>query len=348
MVRVAIVKLSALGDIVHAMVVLQLIKKHLPDIEIDWIVEEGLAGVLEHNPDIDQILPVRLKALKKSPSLLFEEIRKIRAYARSEYDVVIDLQGLIKSALLSRMLGESAGFDRNSIREKAASFLYRKTFPAPYEMNVIERNMVLVKAALDLDISPEALREKKPFLFYEVFDLEKSTSFLSRSQNNIVYILGSSWKSKIYPAERLAEVIERVGGNALLVWGNEEEGSMADLLSKKSTAIKLPRLSLGELKALISQADLVIGGDSGPTHFAWALNRPSITLFGPTPAERNTLEGPLNRTISSSSRVDPMRLNRNDFSISEIDPGEIAELARELLEGSDASDGGKRMEGSDE
>ena len=340
MVKIAIVKLSAMGDIVHAMITLQLIKNHLPNAKIDWIVEESFAGLLAYNPDIDHILPVNLKALKHSPTRLFSEIKRIKTYAQNSYDIVIDLQGLIKSAVLSRMLGPAAGFDRNSIREKAASFFYRQSFRVPYEMNVIRRNIALVDAVLGMETASIELEKKRPFLFFGKEEQEKTASLLKQDQKNIVYILGSSWKSKIYPAEQLAEVIRRVEENALLVWGSEEEQEMARLLSEQTAATMLPQLSLGELKALIARADLVIGGDSGPTHFAWALNRPSITLFGPTPAERNTLESRINKTISSPSRVDPMHLNRNDFSIREIDPTGLARLAQELLAEADSPERG--------
>ena len=110
--KVAIVKLSALGDIVHAMVALQFIKMADPSIEIDWIVEEGFAGVLENNPDINQILTVNLKALKSNKASIFQQIKSIRRYALTHYDLVIDAQGLIKSAVIAKLLGKRvAGFD---------------------------------------------------------------------------------------------------------------------------------------------------------------------------------------------------------------------------------------------
>ncbi len=331
MVKIAIVKLSAMGDIVHAMTTLQFIKKNLPDAQIDWIVEQGFAGLLAHNSDIDHILPVHLKALKKCRSCLFSEIQKVRTYAKNNYDMVIDLQGLIKSGILSRMLGFTSGFDRQSIREKAASLLYHQSFFIPYEENVIYRNMKLVDDALGIETTMEQLEQKKPFLFFDEKEKKKTTASLDKSQKNIIYILGSSWESKVYPKEQLVKVIELLGENALLVWGDEKERAAAEYISRQCEAAVLPHLTLGELKALISRADLVIGGDSGPTHFAWAMNRPSITLFGPTPGERNTLEGDYTRVICSSSEVDPMRLNREDFSIGEIDPVEIVQVAKELL-----------------
>jgi heptosyltransferase-1 len=102
--KVAIVKLSALGDIVHAMVALQFIKSNITDIEIDWIVEERYADILKHNPDINQILTLNLKALKQNKIGLFSELKKIKSYAANHYDLVIDAQGLIKSAITATFL----------------------------------------------------------------------------------------------------------------------------------------------------------------------------------------------------------------------------------------------------
>lgn len=320
-----------MGDIVHAMTALQFIKHALPDARIDWIVEQGFAGLLENNIHIDRILPVNLKALKKDKSQLLTEIKRIRFYAENDYDIVIDAQGLIKSAIISRMLGSSRGFDRNSTREKAASWFYKQSFAIPYEENVIYRNVKLISDALEISFEKKDLFDKKPFLFFSENDKRKTIPYVTKSQKNIIYIMGSSWESKIYPKEKFTEVVRALGENALLVWGDGKEYKSARLISKNSKAILLPRLTLGELKALISRADLVIGGDSGPTHFAWALNRPSITLFGPTPGERNSLAGEYTRVICSSSEVDPLRLNREDFSIGEIDPAEIVQVAKELL-----------------
>ena len=329
--KIAIVKLSALGDIVHAMTTLQFIKKRVPDASIDWIVEERFSDLLKDNPDIDRILTVRLKALKDTPTQLFSEIGRIKRYAGNDYDIVIDLQGLIKSALLSRMLGPAVGFDRHSIREGAASFLYRKTYAIPYELNVIYRNIRLVDAALDIETSGREIEEKSPFLYFAAEEASRVSPLIRKGKATILYILGSSWESKVYPREKMAEVVQALGENALLVWGSDAERESAEYLSSVTAANILPRLGLGELKALVSMADLVIGGDSGPTHFAWALNRPSITLFGPTPAERNVLAGSYSRVLSSTSHVDPLRLNRKDFSISEIEPEEIVASARVLL-----------------
>lgn len=331
-VKIAIVKLSALGDIVHAMAALQFIKRHLPESQIDWIVEQGFVGVLEHNPHIETILPVNLKAIKKDKFQIFSEIRRLKHYAAKNYDIVIDAQGLIKSALVSRILGLSAGFDKDSIREKAAASFYQKSYSVPYEENVIYRNMDLIGSALGLNFGRNLLKKKESFLFFAEKDRSKTASFLIEDQKNIIHILGSSWESKIYPKEKFAEIINVMEGNHLLVWGSSDEKEYAQYVAEHSKARVLPQLNLNELKALISSADLVIGGDSGPTHFAWAMNRPSIMIFGPTPSGRNTLETEINKVVDCGKTIDPARLNKTDFCIHEIDFNEIVGLAKELLQ----------------
>ena len=172
-----------MGDIVHAMAALQFVREALPDCRIDWIVEEVFAGIPEHNPDIDRILPVRLKALRQNKMQLFEEIGRIREYAGSGYDLVIDAQGLIKSAVISRMLGaKTAGFDKDSVREKAASFLYQESFPIPYEKNVIYRNIELVMSSLGLEWEEAQLEQKKAFLYYEI-PVKDRENFVKFGQN---------------------------------------------------------------------------------------------------------------------------------------------------------------------
>jgi len=119
--------------------------------------------------------------------------------------------------------------------------------------------------------------------------------------------------------------------NCLIVWGGEEEKSRAEWIEANSQYAKvLPKLDINALKALISKSDLVIGNDTGPTHMAWAMNVASIVIFGPTPTSRVHITD-INKVVKSPSVVDPYRLNREDFSIKEIRPQEIFEIAKGLL-----------------
>lgn len=329
--KIAIVKLSALGDIVHAMVALQFIKAHSPEIRIDWIVEQRFAEVLKHNPDIDNILTVNLKALKTDKSGLFAEFKKIRSYANNNYDLVIDAQGLVKSAITAKLLGKRiAGFDVDSIREKAASWLYDVKVHSPYDANTIDRNATVLSQPLGFGITREQILAKQPFLFHanenpQIYD------YLAKDRRNIVFVIGSTWESRNYPAEKFVKIAEALQQNYLVIWGSEQEKDKADWMAAQSGFIKVvPKLDLNSLKALIANADLLIGNDTGPTHIAWGLNRPSITIFGPTPVSR-VYQTDINNVVKSASVVNPYKLDKQDFSIKDIDEGEIIELAKFLL-----------------
>ena len=328
--KIAIVKLSALGDIVHAMVALQFIKAALPQAQIDWIVEQGFAGVLADNPHIRQVLTVNLKALKTDKTLIFRQLTDIRRYRQQHYDLVIDAQGLIKSAIVARLLGSTTvGFDQHSIREKWAAKFYRQTVACAYDANTIDRNVTVLTQPLAISVSPQQILAKQPFLYFKpaVVDLN---DYFRTDQANLMLVIGSTWPSRNYPKEQFLQVIQALPANYLICWGNEQEQQTGRWLAERSDARVLPRLNLNDLKAAIARVDLLIGNDTGPTHMAWGLNRPSITLFGPTPISR-VYQTEINRVLKSSSVVNPFKLNKNDFSIAEISPQDIIDLANSLL-----------------
>ena len=329
--KIAIVKLSALGDIVHAMVALQFIKTHSPTLQIDWVVEQRFADILKNNPDIDNILTVNLKALKTNKAGLFAQLKKIRSYAGNHYDLVIDAQGLIKSAVTAKMIGTRiAGFDADSIREKAASWFYDVKVACAYDTNTIDRNALILSKPLGIDISTEQILNKKPFLFFSNEDPQLD-DLLSKDRANIVLVIGSTWDSRNYPADKFVKIAKALQQNCLVIWGNEQEKTIAEWMAAQSDLIKvMPKLDLNSLKALIAKADLLIGNDTGPTHIAWGLNRPSITIFGPTPVSR-VYQTDINKVVKSASIVNPYKLNKQDYSIKDIDEGEIIGQAKNLL-----------------
>jgi heptosyltransferase-1 len=330
--KIAIVKLSAMGDIIHAMVVIEFIKKAYPNIKIDWIVEQTFIAVLQDNPYIDNILPLDLKQTKKNKKRLISQIKLVRYYAQNKYDLIIDAQGLLKSAIVSRLLGKNiAGFSKNSIREKVASYFYSMKVDISYASNTIDRNAKVIGEPLGIKIDKEMILNKKPFLFFTQEEAQKIKPLLSNKKKNILYVIGSTWESRNYPKEKFAQVAKALDANSLIVWGNAEEKERAQwIASQVAHAQVAPKLSLNELKALIAHCDLLIGNDTGPTHMAWALNIPSITIFGPTPVSR-VYQTPINRVIKSPSKIDPYKLNKEDFSIRNIAPQKIIELSKELL-----------------
>lgn len=332
--KIAIIKLSALGDIVHAMVALEFIKKRYPSISIDWVVEEVFSDILQHNPNIDKILKINLKSLKKNRLNVFSQIKRVKEFASNNYDIVIDAQGLIKSAIVARMAGKKvAGFDKDSIREPIASLFYSKgeKITIPYNKNTIYRNAKVLSSPLDFSITEREILEKNRFLYFKDED-ETVGELIGKDRENIVFIIGATWKSRRYPKEKIAKISNSLERNSIVVWGDEQERQVALWIEKNSSFAKaLPkRLDLNSLKALIGQSSLLIGNDTGPTHIAWGLNTPSITIFGPTPPNR-IYETKINKIVKSSSAVDHLKLDRNDFSINEIDENKIITIAKGLL-----------------
>ena len=329
--KIAIVKLSALGDIIHAMVVLQFINNHNQNIEVDWIVEESYRDLLNFHPDINKVHEVNIKNAKKKTSvfLLLKEIKKIRRLG--PYDLVIDMQGLIKSAIISRFLPSklTLGFDKSSARESLSSIFYNKTFKHDYNKNVIERNFELIKFALELPYNKEEIHHKLAFLHPTQQHLTPS---LSNIKKNIILIPGASFSSKCYPVEKFAELTNLLDANYLIVWGSDEEKLLAEKIKKLAPHVNIcEKLSIKDLISLVAKTNLVIGPDTGPTHMGWALNIPSITLFGSTPGYRNTFITENNKVIESKSVVNPNKINKNDYSINDISVHDVVQIAKKLL-----------------
>jgi heptosyltransferase-1 len=329
--KVAIVKLSAMGDIIHAMVALQYIKKANPFIQIDWIAEKGFVPILEGNPDITTILPVNLKSIKKDKKTLFTQIALVKAYAKNNYDLVIDAQGLFKSAMTAKLLGNNrAGFSKDSIREGIASYFYNYKVHIGYTANTIDRNAKVMSEPLDVDITKQMILDKEAFLYYQ--QSPKIDALLSAEQKNIIFVIGSTWESRNYPKEKFAQISDGLKQNVLIAWGSQEERERAGWIEEHSEYAKvLPKINLNELKAVIGKSDLLIGNDTGPTHMAWGMNIPSITIFGPTPVNR-VYETDINKVVNSTSKVNHYKLNKQDFSIAEIEVDEIVTLAQKLLD----------------
>jgi heptosyltransferase-1 len=320
-----------MGDIIHSAIVLQFIKAKYPDAQIDWIVEKSMSAVLKDNTDIDSIIEVELKKFKRTKKLsdLLNQINIIKKLP--EYDYIIDMQGLLKSALITKfMKGTVCGFDKNSIREGIASYFYDKKLSIPYDSNTIDRNAQVVAQSLNIEISQEKILHKQPFLFYKD-ENQIIYEYLQNDKKNIIFVIGSTWPSRNYPKEKFVELANMLKENILIIWGSDQEKEDGEYIASNSEfATLMPRVDINSLKALIEKSDLLIGNDTGPTHMAWAMDTPSITIFGPTPVSRVYVTD-INKVVKSPSKVDPYKLNKQDFSIKEISAHEIYEIALDLL-----------------
>ncbi len=289
--RIAIVKLSSLGDIVHTLPALSLLRTEYPASSITWFADPHGAELLKNFSGIDNIVSVDLKSggiLQKAGNL-----KKVISEYRGKFDLILDFQGLIKSAILSRLLGKNtAGFGRGNVRELPASFFY-KMKPSLYEEgnHVIRKNIHLLTIigicsgdivypmkAMDFSMDMKSFIEDK--------ELEPG--------RYVILNIGGGWETKILSIEQNREILAGIKPDLkkIVLWGNREEEIKADIISESTGAIKVPFMNFTDLILFIANAGALISADSLPLHIADATGTRSVGIFGPTTPERN---GSLNR-----------------------------------------------------
>ncbi|GHS40901.1 lipopolysaccharide heptosyltransferase I [Helicobacter pylori] len=331
--KIAIVRLSALGDIIVSAVFLAAIKERFTNAQIEWFVDERFSAILEHSPYIDKLHPIALKSALTTfnPLKIFKLFKSLRAY---EYDIVIDMQGLIKSALITQMLKapKKVGFDYASAREGLSAFFYSQKVSIAYNEPVLKRNFTLLSHALNLpkkEISEGLSSRSKVFSYQDSPKIDALN--LNKNKPKILFVLETSKINKTYPIERFKELALALENFQIcLLWHASEDKATAlyGALKNQRDVLLLPKLTLNEIKALLFKMDLIIGGDTGITHLAWALQKPSITLYGNTPMERFKLESPINVSLTGNSNAN---YHKKDFSIQNIEPKKIKECVLNIL-----------------
>lgn len=331
--KIAIVRLSALGDIIVGAVFLAAIKECLPNAQIEWFVDERFSAILEHSPYIDKLHPIALKSALKTlnPLKIFKLFKSLRAY---EYDIIIDMQGLVKSALITQMLKapKKVGFDYASAREGLSAFFYSQKVSIAYDEPILKRNFTLLSQALNLpknEISDGLSSRAKVFSYQDSPKINALN--LNQNKPKILFVLETSQINKTYPTERFKELALMLENFQIcLLWHADKHKAttLYHALKHQRDVLLLPKLTLNEVKALLFKMDLIIGGDTGITHLAWALQKPSITLYGNTPMERFKLESPINVSLTGNSNAN---YHKKDFSIQNIDPKKIKECVLNIL-----------------
>ncbi|MFA5517439.1 MAG: lipopolysaccharide heptosyltransferase I [Desulfuromonadales bacterium] len=300
--KILVVKVSALGDVVHALPVLPYIKSVAPAAEIDWLVEEAFAPLLEGHPLLRNVHRLQTKLWRKSGvAAMLRGVREIgRLLRRERYDLVLDLQGNSKSALLTLLSRAPLryGFDRAAVREwpnLVAS--NRRVALNESDYHISDRSLRIARAALPggdavpaagpLPVSPAAAASIAA-------ELERSGL---AGQPLAVLHYGTTWKTKLWPLENWRQLtrflLRETDLRPILTWGNDEERRAAEAMVEASggKATIWPRGTLPELLALLARADLVVGGDTGPVHMAAALGIPTVSLYRVTDARRNGPRG---------------------------------------------------------
>ncbi len=314
-------------------VFLAAIKERFTDAQIEWFVDERFSAILEHSPYIDKLHPIALKSTLTTfnPLKIFKLFKSLRAY---EYDIIIDMQGLVKSALITQMLKapKKVGFDYASAREGLSAFFYSQKVSIAYDEPILKRNFTLLSQALNLPKNEISEGLSSRFKVFSYQDSPKIDALnLNENKLKILFVLETSKINKTYPTERFKELALALENFQIcLLWHADEDKANAlyGALKNQRDVLLLPKLTLNEVKALLFKMDLIIGGDTGITHLAWALQKPSITLYGNTPMERFKLESPINVSLTGNSNAN---YHKKDFSIQNIEPKKIKECVLNIL-----------------
>jgi heptosyltransferase-1 len=327
--KVLIVKTSSLGDLIHTLPAVTDAVAAIPDIRFDWVAEEAFAEVPSWHPAVERVIPIAIRRWRKRwiRSWLDGEIKQTRHdLRRREYDLIIDAQGLNKSALLARMArGYAVGLDSNSTREPGAARFYNKGIYVPREMHAIERVRSLFSQALGY-----AKPESEP-------DYGITNTDLSNSYNPyLVFLHGTTWITKLWPVEywiELARIAASKGLQVLLPWGSVEEKRRAEqIIQRSGSGELLPRLSLGEMKDRLAGAKGVVGVDSGLAHLAAALSLPAVTMYGPTRTDLTGAMGQLQSNLQAEFECAPCMLKECSYSgATDVSPACFSSLAPEVV-----------------
>src|ERR1039457_4723888 len=259
--RIALVRLSSLGDIILCMASLQMIRQHLPDCHITWITDRRFAVVLEHQPDIQEIVALDLKGLKKQPSWssLCGEYRLLRECG--DFDMVIDLHGMIKSAVVAAIAGGTrCGFAGPALKEPLAGLLYQQSADIPLELPAVSRYSSLVARCLGFPMQAAIDCDIIPFLGWSDQDRIITDNYFDNRHRTTLIVPETSAPYKNYPPEQYAHLASSLGGQVLVCHGSDREMAAAQIIADKAANARvLPRMNISQLKAAIGRSDLVIG-----------------------------------------------------------------------------------------
>ncbi|HPU50516.1 MAG TPA: lipopolysaccharide heptosyltransferase I [Burkholderiaceae bacterium] len=289
--RIALIKSSSMGDVIHALPVVSDLIAARPGIEIDWLVEESFADLPPLHPGVGQTLTVAVRRWRRTPfaAPVRAEVRGLaRRLRERRYDLALDLQGLIKSAWLARLTGAPvAGFDWASAREPLATLAYRHRYAVKRDLHAIERLRQLAGLALGYPVSG-----------LPRFGLRPAALELPWCPAGpyAVLVHATSRADKQWPVERWVALASRLmaeGVSLVLPSGSEAERQQAQAIAAQvargpgpASLVVAPRMSLAQCAAVLSRAGMVVGVDTGLTHLAAALSRPTVALFAATPGWR--------------------------------------------------------------
>ncbi|MGI8467110.1 MAG: lipopolysaccharide heptosyltransferase I [Pyrinomonadaceae bacterium] len=290
--KILIVKLSSIGDIIHTLPVISAIKNALPESEISWAVEKNAAEILRLNPLLSQVIEVDTKNLRRGETArktLAAVRRQLKELRAETFDVTLDFQGLLKSAMIAKISRATRryGFSRAFLREPASRFLLTETIEVEPKSHVVVKNLTLAAKALKIPVPSENF--DFPIFTSEIHRREAEKIISQAGANFAILNPAGGWTTKLWDAEKFGKLADRLWEETRLISvvttaPNEKEKILAErvLKSSKSDKIISANPSLKGFYELAKRAAVYVGGDTGPTHLAVAAGAPTVGIFGPT------------------------------------------------------------------
>ena len=293
--KVLVIKLTSMGDVIHSLPALTDAVNCLPQVKFDFVVEESFQEIPQWHQSVDRVIPIATRRWRKRLlSSRSEIVTSYRHLKLKQYDVVIDAQGLLKSAMIAKIAkGQRHGYDSQSIREPLASKLYDVAHPIDFSEHAISRIRLLFAKALGYhnhDAFQESFSEHNYGIDVQNIAIKPQevsavTKIQQSSLPKLVFLHGTTWLSKEWPTENWHALAKKLSSThkILLPWGTQNEQQRAnDIASNISNAEVLPRLGLSSLAHVLNDADFVVSVDTGLGHLSAALSKPTITIYGPT------------------------------------------------------------------
>jgi heptosyltransferase-1 len=289
-----------MGDVIHTLPAIEDAAQAIPGIKFDWLIEEGFQEIPAWHDSVDKVIPIALRRWRKSwlKAFLSGEIKLfLNRIRENKYDVVIDAQGLLKSAVPAKFAkGILCGFDKSSARESLAARFYDRKFAVDKSLHAIERVRRLFALSLGYEyqnISP---------------CVKLNLNAAHEEKKGCLFLHGTTWPSKHWPDEswlELGKLLKEKGEVIYLLWATAQEKDRADWLARELNVSVLPRLSLTQIAELMLKAKAVVGVDTGLTHLAALLDVRSIGIYGSTDVGLTGAMGVNHKNLKSNFECSP-------------------------------------------
>jgi heptosyltransferase-1 len=330
--KILLVRLGAMGDLIHALPAAAALRRAFPQARIDWAVDTRHRELLDLVPIIDRRIAINTSSARS----LLDAVGELR---KTRYDVALDLQGLLKSAVLARVTGAArvVGFETPLLRERLAGLFYTETGGVAAE-HVIKKNLSLLKVLGVQHAQIEfPLEIRKP----EIAAAARQRLGIRESDPFALINPGAAWPNKRWPTVYFAEVAAslktRYGLPSIVLWGPGEERLAQDVVdAAQGAAAVSPQTMLAELVSLTKAARVMVSGDTGPLHVAGAVGTPLVGIYGPTSPERN---GPWDSSDVWASRFESCQCHyrrqcrATRWCLLDISPREVIDLVGRRLHG---------------